>query len=57
MRKLLLIILLCGLSAKATFAQGNADTTFNKAKMDSLFEVLQANNKAMMSIAILKMGS
>jgi len=56
MRKILLFILLCGLSAKATFAQGNADTTFNKAKMDSLFEVLQTNNKAMMSIAISKNG-
>jgi D-alanyl-D-alanine carboxypeptidase len=36
---------------KISFAQ-----TFNKAKMDSLFDALAANNKAMMSIAITQKG-
>lgn len=38
------------------FGQISSAQTFNKAKMDSLFDVLETNNKAMMSIAITRKG-
>jgi D-alanyl-D-alanine carboxypeptidase len=50
-KRTILFIITFAFLVKPGFAQ-----TFNKAKMDSLFDVLAANNKAMMSIAITKNG-
>jgi D-alanyl-D-alanine carboxypeptidase len=52
MRKLLFIAAIA-LSAQASFAQ----TSFNKAKLDSLMDALTTNNKAMVSIAIRQNGN
>jgi D-alanyl-D-alanine carboxypeptidase len=38
------------------FAQVSFAQTFNKAKLDSLFDAMAANNKAMMSVAISEKG-
>jgi CubicO group peptidase (beta-lactamase class C family) len=51
-RKLILLSYL----ALIFFVQAGFAQTFNKAKMDSLFDALGVNNKAMMSIAITKKG-
>lgn len=51
-RKIGRLILIAGISLTQATAQ-----SFNKAKMDSLFDVLTANNKAMGSIAISQNGA
>lgn len=44
------------LLAFVAFAQTSLAQTFNKAKMDSLFDAITANNRAMLSIAITQKG-
>lgn len=56
MRKFLLLFLLAGQFIPASFAQDGAGLTFDKAKMDSLLDVISSKNKAMISVALSRDG-
>ena len=50
-RKLLLLLFIIAYFIPAAIGQA-----FNSAKLDTLFDVLAANNKAMMSVAVSQNG-